>query len=1090
MWIRHEHSISIACISCTSYLFLQKHKKTIFISSHTIATQPLIQTRSQKKRAMEQLEQNQAALREEMTQLKGTVEDLQGGMAQVLSFMKDLKDKQDKAKEVHDHYEEIPNDKNPLLGYVKGYDPHKAKAHSSKRVITTHEEGEASQEGFIPTIQKEGTSRTVRIPVNNTLRDEDYLDLQYGDTNDTDQVPQPKLTSADSGENSKESGQIKALEERMKAMEGYDVFDVDTYEMSLVPDLTIPHKFKIPDFEKYKGLSCPRNHLRMYVRKMAAYAHDQKLMMHFFQDSLSGASVDWYMQLEKSHIRGWTDLANTFLKQYKYNLDMAPDRMQLQNLSQKKEESFKEYAQRWREMASRVQPPLLEKELVKMFMATLQGPYYDKMAGSVSSGFSDLVVIGERIEDGIKSGKIQGASSNSYQAKRPTPNFAKKKEGETNAVGHQENRPPISYPPPQNRFPGGQRRFDPLPTSKKEILKYLINESLVEVRPLPPLPPGKITPNYKPNERCEFHANSPGHTLEKCWAFRHIVQDLIESGAIAFDKPNVKTNPMPHHEGAVNAIEVVNEQELVQQRNSPIDALKRYLLIKGFILEHNEAFEDTLQRLMDQGLIQLEEHPEEEYVAMLERNEPLMIPAQGARKPLIIPCSRPPVMIPAQERTKIIPIRGPYPLDQMKAVPWEYETDTNTAVSSIIGPGGMTRSGRIFKTAQVQPTSSGNLTQSGEQVVTRPIDEAEPKDKETSNKDAEEFLALIKKSDYRVVDQLQQTPSKISLLSLLIHSEKHRDALMKILNAAHVTKDITVNQFDGMVANLTAGACLGFSDNELSPQGKAHNKALHISLQCGKAHLARVLIDTGSSLNVMPKATLDKIALEGLVVRPSRLVVKAFDGSQSPVFGEVDLPVIIGPHTFCINFQVMEIEPAYTCLLGRPWIHAAGAVTSTLHQKLKFVNGNSIVTVNGEEDIFVNNLDSYRYIEAGEGALETAFQALEIATAVTLPVEKIRRAVTSWRDLQDMNVEGWGKVPEIMEKRDCLGLGCQPTKKAAKEEQRFPPIKQTFVTGGYEHVFVISSMEGTSNFIKMIRPGEQLQNWTSLEIPEIVYVSK
>src|SRR4051812_27348744 len=649
---------------------------------------------------MEQLEQNQAALREEMTQLKGTVEDLHGGMAQVLSFMKELKDKQDKAKEVHDQYEEIPKDGNPLLGYVKGHDPHKAKAHSSKRTITTHEEGEASQEGFIPTIQKEGASRTVRIPVNNPLRDEDYLDLQYGDTNDTDQVPQPKLTSADSGENSKESGQIKALEERMKAMEGYDVFDVDTYEMSLVPDLTIPHKFKIPDFEKYKGLSCPRSHLRMYVRKMAAYAHDQKLMMHFFQDSLSGASVDWYMQLEKSHIRSWTDLANTFLKQYKYNLDMAPDRMQLQNLSQKKEESFKEYAQRWREMASRVQPPLLEKELVKMFMATLQGPYYDKMVGSVSSGFSDLVVIGERIEDGIKSGKIQGASSNSYHSKRPTSTFAKKKEGETNAVVHQEPRPPVSYPPQQSRFQGPPRKFDPLPTSKSEILKYLLSESLVELRPMPPLIPGKIPPRFNPNERCEFHDNSPGHTLEKCWAFRHKVQDLIESGAIAFDKPNVKTNPMPRHDGTVNAIEVVTEQEFVQQRSSPIDTLKRYLLAKGFILEHNEAFKTTLQRLVDQGVIQFKEYPEEEYVAMLERNEPLIIPRQGARKTLIIPCAKQPLLIPTQVHTRIIPVKDPYPVDKMKAVPWEYESNASTDVTNIVGPGSMTRSGRIFNTAK------------------------------------------------------------------------------------------------------------------------------------------------------------------------------------------------------------------------------------------------------------------------------------------------------------------------------------------------------------------------------------------------------
>src|SRR3954468_16790862 len=230
VWIRHKHCITISFIACISYLFFKtlKKKKTIFISSHTIATQPLIQTRAQKKKAMEQLEQNQAALREEMTQLKGTVEDLQGGMAQVLSFMKDLKDKQDKAKEVHDQYEEILNDSNPLLGYVRGFDPHKANARSLKKVTTTHEEGEASREGFIPAVQKEGTSRTVHIPINNSPRNEDYLDLQYGDTNDTNQVPQPKLNSTNSREDSKDSGKIKALEERLKAVEGYDAFDVDT----------------------------------------------------------------------------------------------------------------------------------------------------------------------------------------------------------------------------------------------------------------------------------------------------------------------------------------------------------------------------------------------------------------------------------------------------------------------------------------------------------------------------------------------------------------------------------------------------------------------------------------------------------------------------------------------------------------------------------------------------------------------------------------------------------------------------------------------------------------------------------------------
>ncbi|MCI23836.1 hypothetical protein A2U01_0045018 [Trifolium medium] len=133
----------------------------------------------------------------------------------------------------------------------------------------------------------------------------------------------------------------RALEERLKAVEGFSAYGVDAMDMCLVPDVVIPPKFKVPDFEKYKGIHCPRNHLRMFCRKMAGYAANEKLMIHVFQDSLSGASLDWYMKLERTQIQTWKDLADAFLKQYKYNLDMAPNRMQLQNLSKKGSESFK-----------------------------------------------------------------------------------------------------------------------------------------------------------------------------------------------------------------------------------------------------------------------------------------------------------------------------------------------------------------------------------------------------------------------------------------------------------------------------------------------------------------------------------------------------------------------------------------------------------------------------------------------------------------------------------------------------------------------------------------------------------------------------
>ena len=80
-----------------------------------------------------------------------------------------------------------------------------------------------------------------------------------------------------------------ALEERLKAMTGIKASGFNIVAMCLVPGVVIPPKFKVPEFDKYKGTSCPETHLRSYCRKIAAYAENEPLLMHFFQDSLIGA---------------------------------------------------------------------------------------------------------------------------------------------------------------------------------------------------------------------------------------------------------------------------------------------------------------------------------------------------------------------------------------------------------------------------------------------------------------------------------------------------------------------------------------------------------------------------------------------------------------------------------------------------------------------------------------------------------------------------------------------------------------------------------------------------------------------------------
>lgn len=95
-------------------------------------------------------------------------------------------------------------------------------------------------------------------------------------------------------------------------MEGHDSASINALEMFLVPDIVISPKFKVSNFKKYKGLSCPNIRLKVYYRKMVTHARDDKLMIHYFQDSLSGTYLEWYMQLEQNNMHTWAELTKDF----------------------------------------------------------------------------------------------------------------------------------------------------------------------------------------------------------------------------------------------------------------------------------------------------------------------------------------------------------------------------------------------------------------------------------------------------------------------------------------------------------------------------------------------------------------------------------------------------------------------------------------------------------------------------------------------------------------------------------------------------------------------------------------------------------
>ncbi|XP_050890983.1 uncharacterized protein LOC127096461 [Lathyrus oleraceus] len=521
------------------------------------------------------------------------------------------------------------------------------------------------------------------------------------------------------------------------------------------------------------------------------------------------------------------------------------------------------------------------------------------------------------------------------------------------------------------------------------------------------------------------------------------------------------------------------------------------------------TLKSVIQQLMDQGILVVDCPSTKEDVSTLE------IPYDEV-PPLQIPYDFSQLTLSTNPVTPIIiTVPTPFPYVDTKVVPWMYDTSvyihgqkiqeellkSSDPMINITDTSGIMRSGRIFSPT---PTPIGTINPSTSDKG-KQIDGAQQRQDPAPSNEVDEFLRIIKKSDYRVVDQLNQTPSNISMLSLLMCSEAHRDASVKFLRTTHVPQEISVCQFEGVVNNIATSLNLGFSYEELPAEGRNHNKALHISIECVDTVLSRVLVDTGSSLNVMPKSSFSKLTIEGLVMKPSKLIVRAFDGTRRTIIGEVNFPMKIGPHTFLITFFVMDIYPAYNCLLGRPWIHSAGAVTSMLHQKLKFLADDKLVVVEGEEDIVVSHLASFRYVE-GEGEMrKILFQSFEVINVEMVCPAKdeskdAESPMASLKDalkiIKDGHPQGWGRLLELPANKDRTGFGynSQNLKKPAPIATKGSMLllSENFSSAGSLDDNRICAMEEEEEedvgLIFTKTDGKGATKWTEIEIPKVTLI--
>ncbi|XP_070011004.1 uncharacterized protein [Nicotiana sylvestris] len=157
---------------------------------------------------------------------------------------------------------------------------------------------------------------------------------------------------------------MKSLEQSLKSMQGLSGQKSVSYsDLCLFPHVHLPAGFKMPKFEKSNGNRDPVAYLKRYCNQLRDAGRKEELLMAHFGERLTGIASEWYTDQEITNWHVWDDMTQDFIRQFQYNMYIAPHRNSLSNLKKKTAESFSKYAVKWNEQAARVKPSMDEIEM-------------------------------------------------------------------------------------------------------------------------------------------------------------------------------------------------------------------------------------------------------------------------------------------------------------------------------------------------------------------------------------------------------------------------------------------------------------------------------------------------------------------------------------------------------------------------------------------------------------------------------------------------------------------------------------------------------------------------------------------------------
>ncbi|GAU52023.1 hypothetical protein TSUD_418400, partial [Trifolium subterraneum] len=335
--------------------------------------------------------------------------------------------------------------------------------------------------------------------------------------------------------------------------------------------------------------------------------------------------------------------------------------------------------------------------------------------------FTEMVEMGMCLEEGIRQGRLIKENAPTSTNKKYGNSFSKKKESEVGMVAQGRPQPrypayqhvsaitptsqpqmtqaplpqypyPYQQPYPQQpqirpqtpqqpyNYPNRTQRnppFDPIPMKYADLLPALLAKNFVQTRPPPPVP--AVLPTwYRSDLTCAFHQGAPGHDVERCYALKKAVQELIRNKVLSFkdENPNVRNNPLPNHGSSVHFIQDCQETSTilsVKDVKTPLVPIHSKMCEAKLFSHDHETCEkclrnpqgcsrvqEDIQRLMDKGELVVTKKSEDVCVIVPEFNT-------SDRLEMIYNSGEPTVT------PLVICLPGPMPYTSLRAVPYRYD---------------------------------------------------------------------------------------------------------------------------------------------------------------------------------------------------------------------------------------------------------------------------------------------------------------------------------------------------------------------------------------------------------------------------------